>query len=153
MLTPPLVSYHAPQGALQFEKRCCKAKTGLSRSSRGSPHTNTIVITTEIRSGFIAKDVLVSFHRSPLSSCAAPLQTEASMGRRHGQARNGRCDPKCPSARRLRMVREDTGAPNEGATCTWMAADKGVGCMRAFRTMWRSTRRLVIRGRPRLAFV
>ncbi|GFV45418.1 hypothetical protein TNCV_858561 [Trichonephila clavipes] len=27
--------------------------------------------------------------------------------------------PKCPSARRFRMVREDTGAPSEGATCVF----------------------------------
>ncbi|GFW33834.1 uncharacterized protein TNCV_3589191 [Trichonephila clavipes] len=62
--------------------------------------------------------------------------------------RNGRREPKCSSARLLRMVREDTGAPNEGATCAWMAADEVFGCTRAFLTMWRSFRRLVSRGRP-----
>ncbi|GFW06502.1 hypothetical protein TNCV_2188351 [Trichonephila clavipes] len=31
--------------------------------------------------------------------------------------RYGRRDPKCHSARRLRRVREDTGAPNEDTTC------------------------------------
>ncbi|GFW26684.1 transposable element Tcb1 transposase [Trichonephila clavipes] len=31
-----------------------------------------------------------------------------------GSPRNGRRDPKCPSARRLRIVREDTGALGEG---------------------------------------
>ncbi|GFX13950.1 HTH_Tnp_Tc3_2 domain-containing protein [Trichonephila clavipes] len=36
-------------------------------------------------------------------------------------------DPKCPSARRLRMVREDTGTPTEGSTCAWMAADEADG--------------------------
>ncbi|GFY07337.1 hypothetical protein TNCV_5085231 [Trichonephila clavipes] len=35
------------------------------------------------------------------------------------------------------MVRENTGAPSEGATCAWMAADEAVGCTRAFLTMWR----------------
>ncbi|GFV31880.1 hypothetical protein TNCV_172181 [Trichonephila clavipes] len=30
---------------------------------------------------------------------------------------NRRDDQKCPSARRLRMVQEDTATPNEGATC------------------------------------
>ncbi|GFX40183.1 uncharacterized protein TNCV_4318181 [Trichonephila clavipes] len=44
-----------------------------------------------------------------------------------GKTRNGRHDPKCPSARHLRMVREDTGAPYEGATCDWMEADEAVG--------------------------
>ncbi|GFV52804.1 uncharacterized protein TNCV_2874751 [Trichonephila clavipes] len=65
-----------------------------------------------------------------------------------GSTRNERCDLKCPSARRLRMVRDDTEAPNEGATCAWIAADEAVGCRRAFLTMWRSSRRLVCRGRP-----
>ncbi|GFU90885.1 uncharacterized protein TNCV_4922181 [Trichonephila clavipes] len=42
----------------------------------GSPLMNTIVITAEIESGFVAKDDLVPFRCSPLSSCVAPLQTE-----------------------------------------------------------------------------
>ncbi|GFX20072.1 uncharacterized protein TNCV_1436321 [Trichonephila clavipes] len=49
-----------------------------------------------------------------------------------GSTRNGRRDPKCPSTRRLRMIREDTGAPSEGATCARMAAHETVGCTRAF---------------------
>ncbi|GFU99578.1 hypothetical protein TNCV_4082991 [Trichonephila clavipes] len=65
----------------------------------------------EIESGFVAKDDLVPFRCSPVSS---------------------RRDPKCPSARRLRMIREDTEASSEGATCAWMAADEAVGCTRAF---------------------
>ncbi|PRD35648.1 UNVERIFIED_CONTAM: hypothetical protein NCL1_10902 [Trichonephila clavipes] len=36
-----------------------------------------------------------------------------------GITRNGCRYPKCPSAKCLRMVRDDTGAPNEDATCTW----------------------------------
>ncbi|GFS94624.1 uncharacterized protein TNCV_3649711 [Trichonephila clavipes] len=40
------------------------------------------------------------------------------------------------------------GAPNEGATCAWMAADEAVGCTHTFLTMWWSSRRLVCRGRP-----
>ncbi|GFW18743.1 hypothetical protein TNCV_1369971 [Trichonephila clavipes] len=50
----------------------------------GSPHTNTIVITAEIESGFVTKDDLVPFRCSPVSSSAAPLLTEASMGGRQG---------------------------------------------------------------------
>ncbi|GFX78716.1 uncharacterized protein TNCV_31561 [Trichonephila clavipes] len=46
------------------------------------------------------------------------------------------------------MVRDDTGAPIVGATCTWMAVDEAVGCTRAFRAMWWSSRRLVCRGLP-----
>ncbi|GFW38678.1 uncharacterized protein TNCV_3880451 [Trichonephila clavipes] len=65
-----------------------------------------------------------------------------------GSTRNGRRDPKCPSTRRHRMVREDTGAPSEGATCTWMAAEEAVGCTGAFLMMSWSSRRPVCRGRP-----
>ncbi|GFW38300.1 uncharacterized protein TNCV_1331531 [Trichonephila clavipes] len=50
--------------------------------------------------------------------------------------------------RRLRMVREDPGAPIEGAIYTWMAADEAVGYTHAFLMMWRSSRRLVCRGCP-----
>ncbi|GFW37155.1 uncharacterized protein TNCV_5020531 [Trichonephila clavipes] len=46
------------------------------------------------------------------------------------------------------MVREDTGGLSEGATCAWIAADEAVGFTRAFRTMWRSSRRLVCLGHP-----
>ncbi|GFU28096.1 uncharacterized protein TNCV_3154071 [Trichonephila clavipes] len=57
-----------------------------------------------------------------------------------GSILNGCRDLKCPSARRLRMVREDTGDPSEGATCAWMVADDAVSCTRVFLTMWRSSR-------------
>ncbi|GFW61460.1 uncharacterized protein TNCV_347081 [Trichonephila clavipes] len=63
---------------------CCKANAGLRRSLTGSPHKNMIVITAEIDSGFVAKDDLVPFRCSPVSSCVAPLQTEASMSGRQG---------------------------------------------------------------------
>ncbi|GFV42905.1 uncharacterized protein TNCV_1587131 [Trichonephila clavipes] len=59
----------------------CKAKAFTT----GSLHTNTIAITTEIESGFVAEDDLVPFCCSPVSSCVAPLQTDASMGGRQGQ--------------------------------------------------------------------
>ncbi|GFT51951.1 uncharacterized protein TNCV_1226641 [Trichonephila clavipes] len=62
--------------------------------------------------------------------------------------RNVRRDPKCPLARHLRMVREDTGAPTEGAICAGRAVDKAVGCRHAFLTMWWSSQRLVFRGHP-----
>ncbi|GFU69593.1 uncharacterized protein TNCV_1351521 [Trichonephila clavipes] len=63
-----------------------------------------------------------------------------------GIARNGWRNLKCPSARRLRMVREDTGAPTECATCVWMVVEKAVGFTRAFLTMWWYSRRQVCRG-------
>ncbi|GFV24680.1 uncharacterized protein TNCV_881501 [Trichonephila clavipes] len=64
-----------------------------------------------------------------------------------GRTRNGHRDPKCLLARCLRIVREDTWAPSEDATCAWMAEEEAGGCTRAFLTMWRSSRRLVCRGR------
>ncbi|GFY04271.1 e3 ubiquitin-protein ligase RNF13 [Trichonephila clavipes] len=57
----------------------CKAKAGLRRSPRGLL-SNTIVITAEMESGFIAKYDLVTFRGSPVFSCTAPLQMEASIG-------------------------------------------------------------------------
>ncbi|GFU88679.1 hypothetical protein TNCV_4443561 [Trichonephila clavipes] len=62
----------------------CKADR-IEAFTTGSPHTNTIVITAEIESGFVAKDDLLRFCCSPVSSCAAPLQTKASMAGRQGQ--------------------------------------------------------------------
>ncbi|GFW03814.1 uncharacterized protein TNCV_2539251 [Trichonephila clavipes] len=47
------------------------------------------------------------------------------------------------------MVQEDTGAPNEDATCARMAADEAVGCACAFLMMWWSSRRLFCRRRPK----
>ncbi|GFV50423.1 uncharacterized protein TNCV_626671 [Trichonephila clavipes] len=65
------------------------------------------------------------------------------------RTRNGRHDPKCPSARRLRMVREDTGVCYEvPATSAWVVADEVVGCKHAFLTMWWSSQRLVCRRQP-----
>ncbi|GFV13299.1 uncharacterized protein TNCV_3656191 [Trichonephila clavipes] len=58
-----------------------------------------------------------------------------------GSTRNERHDPKCPFARLLRIVREDTSVPSEGANCAWMAEDKAVGCTRAFLTTWWFSRR------------
>ncbi|GFS79702.1 uncharacterized protein TNCV_4241511 [Trichonephila clavipes] len=49
----------------------------LRINTRGSPHTNSIVTTAEIESGFVDKDDLVPFRCTPVSSCVAPLQTEA----------------------------------------------------------------------------
>ncbi|GFY21573.1 uncharacterized protein TNCV_1167181 [Trichonephila clavipes] len=96
----------------------CKAKTGLSRPG-----------SIPLQSSFLVRDTTPN-------------------GGVKGSTRNGRRNPKCPSARRIHMVREDTGAPIEGVTCAWMTVAKAVGCTRAFLTMRRSSRRLVCRGRP-----
>ncbi|GFT39366.1 hypothetical protein TNCV_2422731 [Trichonephila clavipes] len=102
----------------------------------GSPHTDTIAVSAEIESGFAAKDDLVPFHCRPVFSFAAPLQTEELIGGRQGQHTYNECrDPKSPSARRLRMVREETWVPSEGTICAWKAADEAVGCTRVFLMM------------------
>ncbi|GFW76199.1 uncharacterized protein TNCV_3800341 [Trichonephila clavipes] len=87
--------------------------------------------------------VAVQFPRSPHNS----KRWRRWVGVKDSQC-NGCSDPKCPSARYLHMVREDTYAPSEGAIYSWMAADEAVGCTCAFLTMWWTSQRLVCRGRP-----
>ncbi|GFU72031.1 uncharacterized protein TNCV_1459251 [Trichonephila clavipes] len=120
----------------------CKAKAGLRRSKRRL-HTRT-------RLSSLLKLNLDSSLKTTWFYFAAVLFPHA---RHHSKRRsrwvgvkgstcNGRRDSKCPSNRRLRMVREDTGAP-----CAWITTDEAGGCTRAFLTMWLSSRRLVCRGR------
>ncbi|GFX59138.1 hypothetical protein TNCV_936531 [Trichonephila clavipes] len=59
-----------------------------------------------MESGFVAKDDLVPFRCNSVSSCAKWRHRWVGV---KGSTRNGRRDPKCPSARRLRIVREVTG--------------------------------------------
>ncbi|GFX42077.1 uncharacterized protein TNCV_2134921 [Trichonephila clavipes] len=126
----------------------CKAKARLRRSPRDL-HTRTRL------SSLLRLNLDSSLKTTWLHSPAVRVPRAWHHSKRRHQwvgvkssARNGRRDLKCPSARRLRMVREDTGAPNEGVTCAWMGADEAVECARAFLTMWWSYRRLVCRGRP-----
>ncbi|GFV84677.1 uncharacterized protein TNCV_4296591 [Trichonephila clavipes] len=126
----------------------CPCKAGLRCSPRGF-HTRTrlsLLLILNVDSSL----KMTWFHSAAVQF---PRARHHSQRRRRwvgikGSTRNGRHDPKCPSARRFRMAREDTGAPSEGATCVWMAADEAVGYTRAFLTMWWSSRRLVCRGRP-----
>ncbi|KFM68802.1 hypothetical protein X975_05742, partial [Stegodyphus mimosarum] len=126
----------------------CTVKAGLRRSPR-AVHTRTRLSSLP-RLNLDSSLKTTWFHSAAVQF---PRARHHSKRRRQwldikGSTRNGRRDTICPSARRLRMVREDTGAPSEGATCVWMAADEAVGCTRAFLTMWWSSRRLVCRGRP-----
>ncbi|GFS61643.1 uncharacterized protein TNCV_4312941 [Trichonephila clavipes] len=125
----------------------CKEKTGLRRSPRGL-HTRTRL------SSLLRLNLDSSLKTAWFHSAAAQFPRVWHHSKRwcrwvgvKGRTRNGSRDPKCPSARRFRTVREDTGAPSEGATCAWMTVDEAVCCTRAFLTMWRSSRRLVCRGR------
>ncbi|GFW29658.1 uncharacterized protein TNCV_3935261 [Trichonephila clavipes] len=107
----------------------CKANARLRRSPRG--------LHTQARLSSLLDSSLKTtwFH-----SAAVQFPRALHWLGVKGSTRNGRRDPKCPSARRLRMAREETGAPIESATCAWMAADEAVGCTCAFLTMWRSSR-------------
>ncbi|GFV50712.1 uncharacterized protein TNCV_2213731 [Trichonephila clavipes] len=124
----------------------CKAKAGLRRSPQRT-HTRS-------RLSSLLRLNLDSSLKTTWFHCTAgqfPRARHHSKRRRRwlgvkGSTSNGWREPKCPSARRLRQVQKDTGAPNEGATCAWMAADEAVGCTRAFITMWRSYQRLGCRG-------
>ncbi|GFW52192.1 uncharacterized protein TNCV_2426391 [Trichonephila clavipes] len=131
----------------------CKVKTGLRHSPRGL-HAQTR-LSSMLRLNLDSSLKTTWFHSAAVQFPRAWHYSK----RRHrwvnikGSTRHGRHDPIRPSARRLRMVREDTGAPSAGATCAWMAADEAVGCTRAFLTMWRSSRRLVCRVILSLVFV
>ncbi|GFX96591.1 uncharacterized protein TNCV_1442651 [Trichonephila clavipes] len=130
----------------------CKAKAGLRRSPWGF-HTRTR-LSSLLRLNLDSSLKTTWFHSAAVQ---LPRAWHHSKRRRRwvgvkGSTRNGRRDPKCPTARRLRMVRVDTGAPNEGATCDWMEADEIVGWTRAFLTMWWSSRQLVCRGHPEPGF-
>ncbi|GFX81156.1 uncharacterized protein TNCV_1911481 [Trichonephila clavipes] len=79
----------------------CNENAGLRRSPSGV-HKRT-------RSSSLLRLNLDDLdHCSPVSSCVAQRRRRW-MGVK-GSTRNGCLDPKCPSARRLRMVREDTWA-------------------------------------------
>ncbi|GFV82029.1 hypothetical protein TNCV_3152271 [Trichonephila clavipes] len=60
-------------------------KGSIEAFTTGFRYTETIVITAEIESGYVAKDDQVPFRCSQASSCTAPLQTEAPMVGRLGQ--------------------------------------------------------------------
>ncbi|GFW00765.1 uncharacterized protein TNCV_2305381 [Trichonephila clavipes] len=94
----------------------CKAKAGLRRSPWGL-HTRTR-LSTLLRLNLDSSLKTTRFH---FAAAQFPCARHHSKRRRQwvnvkGSTRNGPCDPKCPSARRLRMVREDTRAPSEGDT-------------------------------------
>ncbi|GFX76910.1 uncharacterized protein TNCV_3279451 [Trichonephila clavipes] len=59
-----------------WETRVAVKRRQDSGVHHGAPHTNTIHITTQIESRFIAEDNLVPFHCSLILSCETPLQTQ-----------------------------------------------------------------------------
>ncbi|GFW57771.1 putative DD41D transposase [Trichonephila clavipes] len=96
----------------------------------GLPHTNTIVITAQIKPRLVAEDDLVPFYCSHILSCMIPLQSEASVGD-IGSTYNGRKCNRSPSTRSLAMVRSDTGARSEGSACVRRESNDAVDSARA----------------------
>ncbi|GFX87671.1 uncharacterized protein TNCV_2465641 [Trichonephila clavipes] len=101
-----------------------KAKAGLRRSPRGLHKRTRLSSLLRLNMDSSLKitwfhSAAVKFHRgwhhSKQRCCWVGVMSSA---------RNVRRDPICPLPRRLRMVREDTGAPSEGATCAWMGMMK-----------------------------
>ncbi|GFU97472.1 uncharacterized protein TNCV_1913271 [Trichonephila clavipes] len=110
----------------------CNAKAELRRSPRGL-HTRTR-LSSLLRLNLDSSLKMTWFYSTAVQISRAWYHSKRKrqwVGVK-GTTRNRRRDPKCPSARRIRTVREGTGIPNEGATCAWMAADEAVGCTRAF---------------------
>ncbi|GFU09230.1 uncharacterized protein TNCV_1122371 [Trichonephila clavipes] len=98
----------------------CKAKAGLRRSPRGLPTRTRL---SSLRRLNLDSSLKTTWFHS--AAVQFPRVRHHSKRRRRwvnvkGSTCNGRRDPKCPLARRLRIVREDTGAPCEGATCACM---------------------------------
>ncbi|GFU15730.1 uncharacterized protein TNCV_2367081 [Trichonephila clavipes] len=125
-----------------------KAKAGLRSSTQGL-HTQTR-LPSLLRLNLDSSLKTTWFHSAAVKFPRAWHNSKRKRRRVgvKGNTCNGHHHHECPSARRLLPFREDTGAPNEGATCALKAADEAVGCTRAFLTMWQSSPRLVCRGRP-----
>ncbi|GFV89185.1 uncharacterized protein TNCV_4913841 [Trichonephila clavipes] len=126
----------------------CKAKAGLRCSSRGLQRRTRLSSLLRLKLDSSLKTTW--FHSTAVQF---PRARHHSKRRRRwvgvkGSSRNGHRDPKCLSARCLRMVREDTGGTDEGANGAWMAATETVVCTSAFFTMWGSSGRLVCLGHP-----
>ncbi|GFU15614.1 uncharacterized protein TNCV_3615361 [Trichonephila clavipes] len=112
-----------------------KAKAGLRYSPRGL-HTRT-QLSSLLRLKLDSSLKTTWFH---FAAVQFPRARHHLKRRRRwvgvkGSTRNGRRDPKSPLASHLRMIQEDTGAPNEGSTCARMAAYEAVGCTHSFLTM------------------
>ncbi|GFW79098.1 uncharacterized protein TNCV_3631291 [Trichonephila clavipes] len=125
----------------------CKAKAGLRRLPRGL-HKRT-QLSSVLRLNMDSSLKTTWFHSAAVHFPRAWHYSKCrhQMVGFKASTRNGRYDPKCPSARPLSYGSRRHRTPSEGATIVWIAADEAVVCTRAFLTMWRSSRRLVFRGR------
>ncbi|GFW79660.1 uncharacterized protein TNCV_4360861 [Trichonephila clavipes] len=121
----------------------CKAKAGLRHSPWGL-HTRTRL--PSLLRLKLDSSVKACWFHSTAVQCLCVRHHSKRKRRGVGvkdSTRNGLHDPKCPSVRSLRMVREATRASSEGATCAWIVADEAVVSTRAFLTKWWFSERLV----------
>ncbi|GFU63458.1 uncharacterized protein TNCV_45041 [Trichonephila clavipes] len=131
----------------------CKTKAGLRRSIRG--------LNTRTRlSSLLRLNLDSSVETNWFHSIAVQFNLAQHHSKRRcrwlgvkGSTRYERRDPKCPSARRIPMLREDTGVPDEGATCAWIAADEAIGSTCAILTMWRPSNDWSVEGTSSLVFM
>ncbi|GFU62130.1 uncharacterized protein TNCV_2886471 [Trichonephila clavipes] len=101
----------------------CRTRTGLRRSPPGL-HTQTRLSSLLILN--LDSSLRTTWFYSP--EVQFPREHHHFKRRRRwmgvkGSTRIGHHDPKCPSARHLRMVREDIWTLSEGATCAWIAVE------------------------------
>ncbi|GFW70844.1 uncharacterized protein TNCV_3365941 [Trichonephila clavipes] len=112
----------------------CKVKTELRNSLRN------LHIRTRLSSLFkLNLDSSLIYITTCFYSVAIPSRRALHQPkRRHrwvgviGSTHNGYRDTRCPAARSLTMVRKDTEARSEGATCVWTVVNEAVGSMRAY---------------------
>ncbi|GFX00435.1 uncharacterized protein TNCV_2090851 [Trichonephila clavipes] len=88
----------------------CKTKKGLRRLPRGL-HTR---LSSLLRLNLDSSLKTIWFHSAAAQVPRAWHQEWVGV---KGSTSNGPRNLKCPSIRRFCVVREDTGTPNEGATC------------------------------------
>ncbi|GFV27862.1 hypothetical protein TNCV_2347821 [Trichonephila clavipes] len=91
----------------------CKAKAILTHLPQGH---HTTVITAQNESRFVAEDDLIPIHCNSTSSCMTHSKVGVISSTRNGYRNN-----RCPLARSLAMVRENTGSRSEGVSCVWTA--------------------------------
>ncbi|GFV73404.1 uncharacterized protein TNCV_3389201 [Trichonephila clavipes] len=127
----------------------CKAKAGLRRSPRGL-HTRTrlsSLLRLSLDSSQKTTWFSIPLQSSFLVRCTTPNGGVDGWASRAAHVM-GAVIPNVLQPSAFVWFEKTQGAPSEGATCAWIAADEEVGCSRAFLMKWRSSQRLVCQGYP-----
>ncbi|GFT50590.1 hypothetical protein TNCV_551801 [Trichonephila clavipes] len=82
---------------------------------------------------FVVEDELVQLRCSPIRHARHHSKRRHQWMGVIGTTLNGCRDTRCPSARRLEMVREDTWVLNKRAAYVWTAVNEAIGSKRACR--------------------